>query len=314
MAKATTLFFSDDPPQSISPVMQRLSEYMGEAATRALPAEVVEKTKQHILDTFAAMISGSELPPGRGALDFARAYGGKEVATVVASNIVCSPIEAAFANGVLAHSDETDDSNGPSRSHPGVSVVPAAFAAGEQFSIGGAHFLRAVALGYDVGARISISMGGPAYQVATHRSTHGTAASFGAGAAAGCAVGLDAQKMRLLLDYSAQQTSGIGAWSRDAEHMEKAFLFGGKPASGAVMIATLIKSGWSGVDDIFSGSDNFYEALAPRENGVIKADPSALVDKLGERYEIARTNIKKWTVGSPIQAPLDALTNFFKQR
>jgi 2-methylcitrate dehydratase PrpD len=96
--------------------------------------------------------------------------------------------------------------------------------------------------------------------------------------------------------------------------MEKAFLFSGKPAGVAVMTASLIRSGWSGVEDIFSGSDNFYEALAPRENGAIKADPSLLVDKLGERYEIARTNIKKWTVGSPIQAPLDALVIFFKQR
>jgi 2-methylcitrate dehydratase PrpD len=120
--------------------------------------------------------------------------------------------------------------------------------------------------------------------------------------------------MRLLLDYTAQQTSGIGAWARDAEHMEKAFLFGGKPAAGAVTAAMLVRSGWTGVDDIFSGSDNFFEALAPRENGVVKADPAVLVDKLGERYEVTRTNIKKWTVGSPIQAPLDALAGFFKQR
>jgi 2-methylcitrate dehydratase PrpD len=314
LAEAASFFRSDEPPQAVSPVMQQLSTYMGAAATRALPGEVVEKAKQHILDTFAAMISGSGLPPGRAAIDFARGYGGKEIATVVASKIVCGPIEAAFANGVLAHSDETDDSHGPSRSHPGVSVVPAAFAAGEQFTISGAHFLRAVTLGYDIGTRVTMSMGGPAYQAATHRSTHGTVASFAAGAAAGCAASLSAEKMRLLLDYTAQQTSGIGAWSRDAEHMEKAFLFAGKPAAGAVLAASLIRAGWSGVEDILSGSDNFFEALAPRENGAIKADPAALVDKLGERYEIARTNIKKWTVGSPIQAPLDALAGFFKQR
>src|SRR2546430_5943865 len=54
---------------------------------RSLPDEVIEKTKQHILDTVAAMISGSELTPGRAALQFAGAYGGKEVATVVASKI-----------------------------------------------------------------------------------------------------------------------------------------------------------------------------------------------------------------------------------
>src|ERR1700716_3825818 len=313
-AKAAEFLFPDESSSKVSEIMQQLSAYMAAAATRALPEDVSEKAKQHILDTFAAMISGSGLVPGRAALEFARAYGGKAVATVVASNIVCGPIEAAFANGGLAHSDETDDSHGPSRSHPGVSTVPAGFAAGEQYAISGAQFVRAVTLGYDIGTRVSMSLGGPAYQAATHRSTHGTAACFCAGAAAGCAAGLNEKQMRLILDYTAQHTSGIGAWSRDAAHMEKAFLFGGKPASVAVLAATLIRAGWSGVEDIFSGSDNFYEAFAPRENGTVKADPSVLVDKLGERYEITRTNIKKWTVGSPIQAPLDALAGFFKQR
>src|SRR5260370_3100451 len=280
LAGAASFVHRDEAPKGVSPIMQQLSTYMSAASTRALPDEVIEKAKQHILDTFGAMISGSSLPPGRAALEFARAYGGKEIATVVDTKIVCGPTEAAFAKGVLAHSDETDASHGPSRSHPGVSVVPAAFAAGEQFAITGAHLIRAVTLGYDVGTRINMSMGGPAYQALTHRSTHGTAATFGAGAAAGCAAALNAEQMRLLLDYTAQQTSGIGAWSPDAEHMEKAFLFGGKPAAGAVMAATLIHAGWSGVPDIFSGPDNFFEAFAPRENGVIKADPSVLTDKL----------------------------------
>jgi 2-methylcitrate dehydratase PrpD len=302
------------PTASLSPTMDKLSRYMSEAGERALPDEVVEKTKHHILDTFAAMISGSEIRPGRAAIDFVRAYGGNKVATVICTNVVCGPIEAALANGVMAHADETDDSHGPSRSHPGVSVIPAALAAGEHFGISGTRFLRAVTLGYDVGTRVTMSMGGPGYQALTHRSTHGTVAAFAAGAAAGCAAGLDAQQMRFLLDYSAQQTSGIGAWSRDAEHMEKAFLFGGKPAAGGVTAALLIRSGWTGVDDIFSGQDNFFEAFAPREGGVIKADPTRLAEKLGERYEITQTNIKKWSVGSPIQAPLDALDGFFKKK
>ena len=171
-AKAAEFLYQDDTNSKVSQIMQQLSAYMTAAATRPLPEEVSEKAKQHILDTFAAMISGSSLVPGRGALEFARAYGGKPVATVVASNIVCGPIEAAFANGVLAHSDETDDSHGPSRSHPGVSTVPAGFAAGEQYAISGAQFVRAVTLGYDIGTRVSMSLGGPAYQAATHRSTH----------------------------------------------------------------------------------------------------------------------------------------------
>jgi 2-methylcitrate dehydratase PrpD len=305
----------DSDSHGTGPIMEKLSTYMSLAGEQPLPEEVAEKAKQHILDTFAAMISGSGLPPGRQALKFIHSFGGgKPVATVVASDVICGPIEAALANGVLAHSDETDDSHGPSRSHPGVSVIPAALAAGELFDVSGARFLRSVVLGYDVGTRVTMSMGGPAYEAATHRSTHGTVAVFGAGAAAGCAAGLNAQECRFLLDYSAQQVSGFGVWKRDDAHMEKGFLFGGKPAAGALTATMLIRSGFTGVDDVFSGPENFFEAFAPRDNGVIKADPSQLVDGLGQRFEVTRTNIKKWTVGSPIQAPLDALVGFAKQR
>src|SRR5580693_5629331 len=81
-----------------SQAMTTLSTYMSEAWNRQLPNDVIEKAKHHILDTFAAMISGSELPPGRAAIRFARAYGGERVAMVVGSNILCGPIEAALAN------------------------------------------------------------------------------------------------------------------------------------------------------------------------------------------------------------------------
>ncbi len=110
---------------SISPVMKRLSSYMTEAGTGPLPQEALEKTKQHILDTFAAMVSGSELAPGRFAINFARAHSAEKTATVAASDVVCGAIEAAFSNAMLAHSDETDDSHAPSESHPGASIVPA---------------------------------------------------------------------------------------------------------------------------------------------------------------------------------------------
>ena len=97
LLRAAAPLTAEQASPEISPAMQQLSAYMSAAATRALPDDVVEKAKQHILDTFAAMISGSEPPPGHGALEFARGYGGKEIATVVASNIACGPVEAAFA-------------------------------------------------------------------------------------------------------------------------------------------------------------------------------------------------------------------------
>ena len=298
----------DTTGQGVSPVMDKLSTYMSEASGRALPDEVTERTKQHILDTVAAMISGSELTPGRAALQFAGAYGGKEVATVIASKIVCGPIEAALTNGVLAHADETDDSHAPSQSHPGCAVVPAALAAGERFGISGTHFLRAVTLGYDVGPRVTMTLGGQQFEAESHWSTHSISPLFGAAAAAGCAASLNVAQMRFLLSYTAHQSSGLGAWNRDTEHMQKAFHFGGMTARSGVTSALIVQAGWTGVEDIFSGKDNFFQAYNPH------ADPAGLTEKLGERYEISRTNIKKWPVGSPIQAALDALEILRKHR
>jgi hypothetical protein len=152
----------------VGPIMNKLSQYMSEAGNRALPAVVVEETKNHILDTLAAMISGSELPPGRQALQFARAVGGAKIATIVASDILCGPIEAAIVNGALAQADETDDNVSTGGAHPGCAVVPATLAIGEQPGINGTHFLRAVTLGYDIGMRaMKTVLPQPCYRIPT---------------------------------------------------------------------------------------------------------------------------------------------------
>jgi 2-methylcitrate dehydratase PrpD len=283
--------------------MSALSDYMAATKDRALPPDVAEKAKHHILDTIAAMVSGSELPPGRAALALARAQAGRQVATVVGANILTGPMDAALVNGVLAHSDETDDSHGPSQSHPGASIVPAALALGEEIGVSGERYLRAVTLGYDVGPRMTMALGGVTFRDESRRSTHAYAGTFGSAAAAGCVAGLTVQQMRWLLDYASQQAGGYAVWGRDTDHIEKGFVFGGMPARNGVTAALLVRAGWTGVDDVLSGDDNFFQVNAP------KANPAVLVDKLGERYEVMNTDIKKWTVGTPIQAPLDAIDN-----
>jgi 2-methylcitrate dehydratase PrpD len=290
--------------ESISPVMTDLSTYMSEARNRAFPDKVMEEAKHHILDTVAAMVSGSELPPGRKAIEFARAYGGEKIATVVASQTLCGPIEAAIANAELAHSDETDDDYSGGGAHPGCSIVPTTLALGEQFGISGMHFVRAVTLGYDIGMRAMKTVGDGSFI----KDTHNLVGTFGATAAGGCAVSLNPDQMRWLLDYAAQQAgAGIGSWRRDTEHIEKGFVFGGMGARNGVTAALLVHSGWTGVNDILSGPDNFIESYSP------KADPAKLTEKLGDRYEITQTTIKRWTTGGPIQSPLDALQILLKR-
>ena len=100
-----------------SSVMARLTQYLSKVQSTELPLPVVQKAKHHILDTLAAMVSGSQLKPGRLAIAYAKQQGGPPEAQVVASRIRVSAVNAALANGMLAHSDETDDSHAYRR-HP----------------------------------------------------------------------------------------------------------------------------------------------------------------------------------------------------
>ena len=106
-------------------MMTVLSTYMSAAGTRALPSEAAAEAKHHLLDTVAAMISGSALPPGAAALRYVGGYAGKGAATIAGATLTAAPVDAALANGIMAHADETDDSHNGSRSHPGCAVAPA---------------------------------------------------------------------------------------------------------------------------------------------------------------------------------------------
>jgi 2-methylcitrate dehydratase PrpD len=288
--------------ETISPEMEFLSNYMSQAYSKKLPEEILEQAKFHILDTFSAILSGSELAPGVSGINYVKRHGSTGKCTVVGTQLKAGPLEAALANGMMGHADETDDSHGRSRSHPGCSIVPATLASSEVFGISGDHFIKAVTLGYDVGTRLLMSLGGPEFSYTSHKSSHSIAGMFGSAAAASCVAKFNPQKIRWVFDYTAQQSSGIAAWGRDTDHIEKAFVFAGMPARNGVASALLVDTGWNGIDDIFSGADNYFLAYAPN------AKPNILIEKLGVQYEIALTDIKKWSVGSPIQGPLDALS------
>ena len=297
---------SDKSASEISPIMRRLSFYIASALRRPLPPAVVEKTKHHMLDTIAAMVSGSRLQPGKKAIGYVRTLAGNREASVIGSRILTTAVNAALANGMLAHADETDDSHAPSLTHPGCGIVPAALAMAQCQHRSGTALLGAVALGYDVGCRLTQSLDAYQFREDGH-STHSFGPMFGAAAAAGALAGLREQQVRYLLSYAAQQASGISCWMRDTDHVEKAFDFGGMPARNGVAAATMVSAGFTGVEDVFAGERNFFVAYGRDPN------PEVLVTGLGTTYEIMNTNIKRWSVGSPIQAPLDSLLALIEQ-
>src|SRR5450830_1749289 len=177
---------ADEPAAdtAISPVTTTLCDYVANTLDRTMPPEVVAKTKLHTLDTIAAMVSGSRLKAGEMATRYVDSLGGNPQAMVVGTGILTSTVNAALANGMAAHGDETDDSHLRGRFHPGCGIVPAALAAAELAGRSGNDVLRAVALGYDIGARLIFSLGlGKLYTTDRH-STHSMSTTFGATAAA----------------------------------------------------------------------------------------------------------------------------------
>jgi len=291
---------------AVSPLMRDFAAYIAQAAERPLPEAATEATKHHLLDTLAAMISGSRLPPGEKAIAYVKSQGGTPQACVPGSRIVTTVVNAALAGGMLAHADETDDSHAPSLTHPGCGVVPAALAMAEHRRAGGTALLRSVALGYDVCVRVSQALGAYAFSARGH-GTHSFGPMFGAAAAAGALTRLNPDQVRHLMSYTAQQASGLSNYARDTEHIEKAFMFGGMPARNGAAAATMVASGMTGIDDDFSGERNFFFAYGA------DAKPEALLRELGLVYEVVNTNIKRWSVGSPIQAPLDSLYELIKE-
>ncbi|MGH7825126.1 MAG: MmgE/PrpD family protein [Candidatus Binatia bacterium] len=269
-------------------IIDDLVEYMLAARNKKLPAEVVQKGKSHVLDSLAAIISGSQLKPGKLGLQHAREQGGKEVCSVFGSNLKTTPIIAAFANGMSGHADETDDSN--SQLHPGCAIVPAACAMAESQNRSGDALLRAVILGYDIGFRF--------HQAFEPRSTS-FGATFGASAAAASLAELDSLQLCYLISYAAQQASGSRAWVADDEHIEKAFDYAGMPARNGVTAALLVKAGFTGNRDVLQGDKNIVETYAP-------CDPSKLLSELGQRFTITSCLVKKYPVGSPMMEAVDA--------
>ncbi len=282
-------------------VTPELVSYMARAGSTPVPPQVLAKAKHHVLDTIAAMISGATIKPGQFALRYVEQLGGKPEAQVVGSGHLTSAINAALANGMLAHADETDDSNGSAGIHPGCAVIPAAMAMAEREDASGEAFLRAMILGYDIGSRTTKALGREAMRARNHLpfSIGGT---LGATAAAGCIAGLGEEEIRHLLSCGAQQASGVMTYARDTEHVEKAFIFGGMTARNGVTAATLVQSGYTGVLDVFDGPGNFLIAYAESPGR------QELTAELGSRYEVMLTNIKKYCVGFPIQSALEALT------
>jgi 2-methylcitrate dehydratase PrpD len=227
--------------------------------------------------------------------------GGHAESTVIGAAFRTNAVNAALANAMAAHADETDDAHPTSLTHPGCAVLPAALAMAERQGSSGEALLRAVALGYDLCARVGLMLGAGRFLVDKGFDPHAFGGIFGAAGAAAALAIHDPARMTYALSYAAQQACGLATLFRDRGHIEKAFVFAGMPARNGVAAATMVDAGMTGVGDVFDGAPSFLITFG------VNPEAAKVFDTLGSRFEITNTNIKRWSVGSPMQAALDAL-------
>lgn len=286
---------------------RRMCDYLVAAAATPLPADVAAKTALHILDTLAAGISGSRLPAGQRGLGYAQMFPAPGAAALWGATATADALTAALVNGMASHADETDDSHAPSVSHPGCGVVPAAVALADAHGASGDLLVRAVAAGYDIGTRVNIALGrGRFGNRAGAPSSHACASLFGAAAAGIVLLGMDAERAMATLAYATQMASGVNTWLRDPMHVEKAFVFAGMPSRNGVFATMISQAGWESVPDSFDFEPDFLTAYGSGQR------PEALVDGLGTDFAVMQTNIKKYAVGSPAQAPVQATEDLIR--
>jgi 2-methylcitrate dehydratase PrpD len=283
-----------------------LARYMVAARQQNLPPKVMLDGKHRILDALAAIASGSRLRPGEMAIRFIRSQGGVPEASVLGTDFKTSAINAALANGMFAHADETDDVDPLTKAHPGAGVVPAAMAMAEKEQRSGLELLRAVVLGYDVGCRFVVALGHEAIRKG-HRGIECPVSTMGGMAAAASLARFDEEGMRYAIAYGAQQISGLWSWVEDHDHIEKAFDIGGMGARNGVTAVAMVQNGCTAVRDVLTCRHNAMQALSTNPR------PEEIMAGMGTRFFVSETGIKTFSVGYPNQAPLDALLTLRRQ-
>ena len=245
---------------AVSPVMAALSAYMSEARERALPDDVVEKSKHHVLDTIAAMISGGLLP-GQAAIRFVEGYGGARIATVVGSGR--SRVRSRRRLRTVRSAPTRPTIPMPLRCR--IRAAPwcrrRSRSASSAASTARGSCARWRSATTSVRASPCASASPRSRASAQEQPQH--CRRVRRGRCRRLRRRLDARQMRWLLDYTARRPpASLPGSATPTTSRRRSCSVACRRAAG-VTAALLVAAGWTGIDDILSGPDNFILATAP---------------------------------------------------
>ncbi|WLG42329.1 MmgE/PrpD family protein [Pseudomonas sp. FP1740] len=284
--------------------MARLAQFCVDTRFEDLPAELVEQTKRHILDTFGAALAGAGSDVAKQAHQVFKGEAGSTLVWGTGQRVGAA--QAAMLNGIAAHALELDDTGGCD--HSGAVVLPAVMAAlsmstlsVSEASVDGRELITAVVIGYEIGRRVLEACG--SYSAHNGAGWHSTATCgvFGAAAASARILGLDAQQALSALGIAGSFSGGLWAFIHDGSQSKR--LHSGRAAEGGLLAARFAQQGITGptklFDDVWGG---FLKTLAADT-----AVPEALDAELGHVWKLARCSIKPYAACRGTHSAIDAL-------
>ncbi|NPC97647.1 MmgE/PrpD family protein [Nocardioides sp. zg-DK7169] len=282
---------------------QQLAAFAVDAAAHGVPPEVEASVGQRTLDVLGLCVAAHRLPTSAAAIGHVLDQGGHPQATVVGEPTRVSAIQAAFANGVLAHSLDYDDTHLPSVLHPSASVVPAALAAAEHAGASGELTVRAIAVGLEVAVRLGMAgydaeLGNSVFFEHGQHATSITGA-MGSAVAAAIAYGLDEAGVADALGITASLASGIIEANRTGGTVKR--LHCGYAAQAGVTAAQLVRRGFTGPPTVLEGRFGFFQAWLHGQ-----FFPEAITDGLGTEWSVPGIFFKPYPANHFTHTTVDA--------
>jgi 2-methylcitrate dehydratase PrpD len=267
---------------------QTLAEFTSRLDLDAIPAEVAEAAKLHLLDTLGCGLAAHPLGiavEGRQAM---MELGGEPQATVIGLDAALPAPNAAFANAMLCHGLDFDDTHSDSVSHVSTVTGPAALAASEAAGATGREALAAIIAGNEVVTRLGMAASGAFHA----RGFHPTAICgvFGAAAAAARIAGLGAARTASALGIAGSMASGLFAYLEEGTPTKP--IHPAWAAHGGLLAARLSALGAEGPTSVVEGKFGLYHAFLGATKGEV--DVARQLADLGERWETLRIAYKPY--------------------
>lgn len=260
----------------------------------AVPDDVVTVARRSLATAIPLAAGAADTEAPRRVRTVVQRIGSPASATILGTNLRAGASLAALVNGTAANSDDFDDSDLVTLSHPTAAVVPAALAAAEFADASSETLVRAVAVGLEVGMRVARALGSAHAHDGWHISS--TSGQLAAGAATASALGLDREQTVATLGLAATQMAGLG---RALGTMTKPFHFG-KAASNGVEAALLVRAGLTAPAAGIEGRRGAFAVVASH------ADPDELARDLGSRWLALEVMPKPYPCGVVGHAAVDS--------